>query len=238
MENSGGPDRADPNKRVWLYVLVGVLVVALVAGGILLFVGDEKKKRDFGPNLGAGIKQASWRVRVRTVGGPALPKKIRNQKLKGKEAKRLETLVRSIYNAIYLQPGRLDHVSKRFMSAEVAKAVKRSGPQIPAKADRIKTMRRLAKVGVDPAGIARAVAFVHVVAKGEKGKEKFKTQSRDRLWLERNKGKWKIIAFDVNMEALPLGPRKDKTGGKDGGGKTERKDGKKKDGKKRKGDSK
>ena len=211
MESTEG-SAATPDKQPWIYVAIGVILLALAVGAWFLFRdeaggsrGQDERSRGF------GIKQASWNIHVRAVAGPALPDKKRG--VSKKETKRLQRLIKSVYNAAYLRPDLMDKVVRKYIAPKAASAIRKRGPQIPNAARKIKTHKRTAIVGVDPRGSSRAAARVHVVASGENGGKKFKTISSDRLWLERSQGKWRVIAYDVSRKPLPLKPNGEK--GKD-----------------------
>jgi hypothetical protein len=228
MDSNQGPS-ATPDKQIWIYVAIGVVLVALVGGAWLLFGGDTAGKGGQDErSRGFGIKQASWKIHVRTVEGPALPDK-KSGVSKGEE-KRLGRLIKSVYNAAYLRPDRMDKVVQKYLAPKAAKAIRKWGPQIPDDAQKIKTHKRAATVGVDPRGASRAVARVHVVASGQDGGKEFKTLSVDRLWLDRSHGKWVVIAYDVHRKPLPLKPQQDKDDKE--GGQNPKKDGGKKESKK------
>jgi hypothetical protein len=204
---------AKPDNSPWIYAMIGVVVAALVAGALLLFLGDDEKagRQARGPSRGKGIKQADWKIQVRFVRGPGLPNK--KGDVSKREARPLDLMIRRIYEAVYLRPQLLPEVTKRYMTGEAASAMRRASPLLPDKADRIKTLRRVALVGIDSATAGRAAAEVRIVATGKKGDKKFKAVTRDRLWLERVKGKWRVLAYNVNLEPAPLKPGKGKKGG-------------------------
>jgi hypothetical protein len=231
---------AKPDNSPWIYAMIGVVVAALLAGALFLFLGDDEKagRRARGPSRGKGIKQADWKIHVRPVRGPGLPNK--KGDVSKREARPLDLMIRRIYEAVYLRPQLLPEVTKRYMTGEAASAMRRAAPLIPDKADRIKTLRRVAVVGIDTATSGRAAAEVSIVATGQKGGKKFKAVTRDRLWLERANGKWRVLAYNVNLQPAPLKPDKGKKGGgskgdgpkKDGGSKPSDKRDKKKSGRK------
>jgi hypothetical protein len=219
MQTPDAPE-ATPEKKTWIYVVVGLLAAALIAAGFFLLNGDEKGRTAKGPSRGAGIKQAHWKVRVKPVRGPALPDK--KGKISKDQAKRMGKMIRNIYDAFYLRPQLIKDMTKRYMTPPAAEAAKRSQPHLPKKADGIKTLQRNAVIEIDSGTSRRAVAKVEVVATGENGGKRFRSATHDRLWLERSKGKWRVFAYDVNLDARPV-----KTGGdkKDGGKAEDKKDG-------------
>jgi hypothetical protein len=230
MESNEG-SAATPDKQIWIFVSIGVVLIALALGAFLLFRTEAGGKGNQDErSRGFGIKQASWTVRIRTVEGPALPD--RKHGVSKKEGRRLGRLIKSIYNAAYLRPDRMDKVVRKYVAPRAAGAIKKWGPKIPKAAREIKTHERAAIVGVDPRSTSRAVARVRVVASGKNRGKKFKTLSSDRLWLEKSKGRWNVIAYDVTRNPLPLEPSGKKA--KDGKGGTEepQKDAGKRNGKK------
>jgi hypothetical protein len=224
METPPAPE-AQLDNSGWIYAVIGVLIAALVVAAILLLSGDEKNKTDRGPSRGAGIKQAQWKVLVQTVRGPALPEK--GAKPSKHDARQLSRVIRTVYEAIYLRPQLMGKTSKRYMTKATARAVKKGARHIPNKARRIKTLRRVAVIGYDSGTRSRAAAEVTVVATGKNKGKRFRAVTHDRLWLERSHRRWRIIAFNVNLEPLPLKSPDGKKDGKEDGSKPDKKGGSK-----------
>lgn len=208
-ENGARPQDAtddsenEKKKSSWVVpLLVGLGVVALIAAvaGFLLMNSTKNDGRERAASRG-GEQQAEWKIRSFPIGG-------KKSDLPAAAEKSLGTLITRWSNAVYLYPGEIKSVTQRYFTKEAAAAFRASDIGLPNNAKEIETQRRSARIGIDVDGAKRAAAHVEVVATGTTGKEDFRSMTDSRLWLEREGSTWRVIAFDIDQEPLPLHPNK------------------------------
>lgn len=183
--------------------LAATAMAALVAlGGC---TADDPPARASEPGSGPGaptatspdIPQAKWKIKAHPSGNLG---KISKSKAKSVRAQRrpLRKLVAKVYYALFLDPARRDGVLRASFHPRAARAIaKKAG--VPKNARDVRTTMRKADIGIDFTNARRAAAVVKVRARGFAGERKFEIAHRATLWLERSKGKWKVIAFEVRQ---------------------------------------
>jgi hypothetical protein len=206
----------DPTrKKILAWVGAALIGLGLIAAAFFLSDNDLFDGRRDGRNRGVQIKQAKWKIGVHTVAGQGLPNSKRH--VTKRATQNLEEVVRNLYNALVLRPGMLDKIAHDLMLPSAAADLKRSGIKIPEQARRVQTLRREALIGVEASSGARAAADVTLVATGMARGHRFRATSRDRLWIERHAGKWRVIAYELNREPFqpkPPGKKGDQGPGK------------------------
>lgn len=130
------------------------------------------------------------------------------------QGRRIGRMVRMMHDALFLEPGREDVRIKRLFSARAAATFIRTGAGVPAAARRIKTYRRRARIGIDAGRTRTATALVSVRARGLARERRFRIGYRARLWLQRTRGNWKVIAFDVDQSPMRRGAHRDEQKGR------------------------
>ncbi len=147
------------------------------------------------------IRQAAWQVKVVPAGvGHKLTSSVR----KRVEAQRpaLSATVENIYNPLFLSSSEAQARVERRFTPEAARRFLGARLGAPPGAERVDTLRRVARIGVDTPGATRAAAQVSVVATGMVKGQRVRFGQNATLWLTRSHGRWKVIAFDARR-----GPR-------------------------------
>lgn len=189
-------------KKPWILIGAAIALVFVVAttialvdlpGERLLTGRDGARSEDAAlPDL----PQATWEMSVHASGVQG--------RLSGAERKaleeqrpRLRALVKRVYDSLFLHPNRLAGTLKENFSGPAADALRRAGAGA-AQPGRVATTLRRASIGIQATGGARmAVASVTVRALAE-GSD-VPVVHRSALWLERVRGDWKVVAFDVRQ---------------------------------------
>ncbi len=145
------------------------------------------------------IKQARWKTKVSIAPGhKRLSKKQKNKiRTRGKD---VELVIRDLYDTLFLSPDRSKKaITSRFIPSAATALLRQKKPGVPVGAEEVKTLRRTASIGIEAATTRLAAAEVLVKAKGRLSDKTFTVTHRATLWLEKSKGRWKVIAFEVNQ---------------------------------------
>lgn len=192
---------APDQKKTWVAVAAAVaLVIAAVTAIVLVDVpGERLLGRLSGGETATKVRdlpQAAWRFSVH-ASGLAGNLTHRQQIALQRQRPRLRSLVKRVYDSLFVHPNRLPATLKENFSEPAARALRRAKPGAAAPARASTTMRR-ARIGVRaPGGARMAVASVAVRALAEGGAPP--VLHRSTLWLERSRGRWKVVAFEVRQ---------------------------------------
>ncbi|MDQ3987133.1 MAG: hypothetical protein M3280_11640 [Actinomycetota bacterium] len=205
--------------RSWVPWVVGVPIVVALAVAVVLLL--ENVDLGGGGDAGGGrLDQPGWRITAYSVGSRFLEDA--DRKLSSKVRSDLVNLIKRVHNTMFLAPRRIPKMTRQYFLSEAAKALGKSKVGVPRAARQVKMVSRRARIGVDAAGESRAAALVNIVARGRANGKRFKSATEARLWLERNSGEWKVIAFQVDQHPVKL-KKKDRGGGGDKAGDKDKK---------------
>lgn len=180
-------------------ILMVLLAVALTAAACDPSDESAPENRSEDSATSPQIKQAKWKVTTRIAPGHNKLGKKRRLRVR-KRAMPIGDLVADVYEALFLSPDRKKAVVKaRFLPA-TARALLLTEAGVTTDAAEIKTLRRTADIAIDAGTTRAAVARVAVKARGTRGTESFIVVHDARLWLEKVRGRWKVIAFRVDQE--------------------------------------
>ena len=150
------------------------------------------------------IAQAPWQIRSAPADVSARVTKAQRREV-ARQARRVSRVLKRVYGALFLRPETRRSVLRDHLVPHAARALHRSGAGFPAKAQRVKTVRRLARISVDPLGPRRAVVAVTLRVRGLVEGNVARVRHRATLWLQRSGGSWKVIAFELDQQ--PVRPR-------------------------------
>lgn len=185
---------------------------AAVAGALALMglgvACDRSGDQVAGPSSSATatrdstIKQARWDFRVR-------PSAVLSKRIHKKEKRRLlkqrgplKRTVKEVYDAVFLDlPSARSVIARRF-AGKASKAWLATRAGFRSGATDVKTLKRAAEIGIDALSGRRAAAKVFIRARASVEGDKVKMKHRSTLWLERDKGRWVAIGFQVKQESL------------------------------------
>jgi hypothetical protein len=180
--------------------IAGVAIVLAVAPAC-----DRSGEEVAGPTSTAtapSIKQARWDFDVR-------PSALLSKHLKKKDRERLmrqrgplRKTVKEVYDALFLDPESTRDVIERRFVGSASRAMLSARAGVGAGATEVKTLRRKAAIGIDSSSGRRAAARVFIRARASIDGERIRMKHRSTLWLERSKGRWVAIGFQVNQEPL------------------------------------
>jgi hypothetical protein len=147
------------------------------------------------------IDQAEWKITAFPAGALDKVSKKERKRLKSQRA-RLRLLIRSLYDTLFLDPGSRTATVGRLFATRAARALLRSNAGLSSKVTRVKTLIRRAEIGIQAKYATRAAAHIQVRARGFVDDERVTIRHRAKLWLERTKNRWTVIAFEVDQRPV------------------------------------
>ena len=196
-------------RRPWIAIAAGVTLLVVLVTTVLL-VDLPGKHLLSGPSEPAApeaaLPQAEWSIRAYPAGVTHKVTKAQ-EKILARRRPEVIALVKRVYDTLFVHPGRLDATLKENFSAAAAIALRRSNAGV-SEADPISTTLRTAKIGVEATGGARTAVASVTVRAGRTDVDAQPLRHKATLWMQRGKGGWKVIAFDVQQGPLPAdGPQ-------------------------------
>ena len=189
-----------PNQRrlVWP-IAIALCLVMLIA--LLIYLPTRSPDIGVPGTIAApGVTQADWDVNAFPAGGDGVGALSKKQ-TERYEAQRepLASLIRDVYDALFLSPAGAKRVLQHRFARDAARQALASKIGLPAGAKDVHITKRLARVGIHVQGATRAAARVAIAGTAMKNDRKARFEHTSVLWLERQKGTWKVIAFDVTQ---------------------------------------
>jgi hypothetical protein len=148
------------------------------------------------------LPQAKWEVNTFPAGGAGVGKLNKREKAAVRaQRERLSSLVKDVFDAVFLTPSEVRSVLKQRFTPLAARSLLGSRIGLPDKTSNVQIKKRSARVGIHVDSARRAAAKVAIAGKGMNRGRKVRFSHDATLWLERKKGAWKVIAFDVKQNA-------------------------------------
>jgi hypothetical protein len=145
------------------------------------------------------IPQARWDIKAHPAG--ALDKiSPKRKKWLASQEPGIKALIRDVYDAAFIDPASLKGALNKNFLDEAATALLKADVGFPGSAEQIRTLKREARVDIDAVGGTHAAASVQILARGTIGSKIVRLRHRSLLWMEKNAGKWRVIAFEVSQE--------------------------------------
>lgn len=181
-----------------------------------------------GPNAPVGsvgaprVQQARWQLKTFPAGNAG---KVTKKEARGvsDQRPRLTSIVRRLYNALFLAPERTDALVKEVFTKAAGARFIELRPGIGRASRDVKILRRSARIGIDVSGARRAAARVRLVAQGRLRDGRFAVEHTGDLFLQLQHRRWRVIAFDIHQRPFHKKPKRDhkerddrKRGGRDG----------------------
>jgi hypothetical protein len=206
------------DKRILLPAAVATLAALGVGLALLLSSGEDPGRarpgepRPAPPAEGRvsppakNLEQADWKISFSRAGRSGRLSKRAVKRLRAQRP-RLTSAVRALSDAMFLGG---DAPASSYFRGPARGAFRRSSAGAPERAKEVRTLRRTARVAIQATTAKRAAASVSVIARGVVNGRDFKVRHRSRLWLERTKKGWKVIAFDLDQRPMRLSPKRGK----------------------------
>ena len=145
------------------------------------------------------ITQAKWKMKSNPVG--KVGKLTKKQKKRHKvQRARVKSVVREVYQAMFLDPESIRQVISERFSRRAGRALVRAGPGFRPGAEKIKTLQRRANIGLQAHTASAAAAKVFVRARARGADAVVRLRHRATMWMQRIDGEWRVIGFEVNQE--------------------------------------
>jgi hypothetical protein len=196
-----------PSPRLGWRLLPGVLAaaVAVISASLLIATLRDHPtlltRGDVSAPTAPAITAAPWKTEMYAVGSSGGLSKAARKSFDRQRAQ-LRPVVRNVAGAIGLEAGRLKPWLKALLTPATARAISEVKHGLPGAASSVEVTRRTARVGLQAPGFGTAAARVqldtHALLEGKA------VHWRDSivLWLERAKGGWKVIAFDLDRRPV------------------------------------
>ena len=195
-------------KRPWALVgIAAAILVVLVAALVLTDLPGERLlspgARDNGSiSADRELPQAAWRVKTHPAGVMDKVTKAQAARIQ-RQRPQVAALVRDVYDAVLLHPGRLRATLAENFTPAAASALRRSGVVV-SEPGVVSTTKRRAKIGIQAAGgPTLAIATVRLEASHAARPDRPIAHDAT-LWMERGKKGWKVVAFHVNQRPVPV----------------------------------
>lgn len=204
---------SESKKAGWLWIAAAVTASIVAAGSVLVLRADDS---DGPPSASPaevveiGLPQAAWTLRTFAAGtaGPPSPKALKAVR---REKQDLVTVVTTVADTLVSAPTEVKALAGKELSGAAAEALSRSDLAFPAGLTEIQAVRKKAAIGLDSNGSTRAAARITLLVKANADGEAVRIVADSRLYLEKRKGRWQVIAFDGTREPKRT---KDKKGSK------------------------
>ena len=194
-----------PSPRLGWRLLPGVVAAALavVVAALLMAALREHppaaalQREAQTPPAVPRVVAAPWRVAGFSVGaGLELSKK---DKARFETQKpRARRVARAIAHSLTLgSPATVDKIDG-FLTAAVARSIRRSAPGVPKNATDVTAVDRWGQIGLQAPRFNTAVANLRVKARAVVKERTVRWEDRVTLWLTRDNNAWKAIAFEID----------------------------------------
>ncbi|MGI8709337.1 MAG: hypothetical protein ACR2LG_14245 [Actinomycetota bacterium] len=219
------------SRRIWVPLVAVVMLATVGVAAYALTRREGSSNHQPGPQPSDSpviLDQAPWRIQTLATGITSKLTKLEKARLR-KQRGPLIGLVKELHSALFLEPSIRKRVVRRLFSASAAGPFLSIRPGITSEAETVRTLRRRGRIGIQAAGARRAAGTVTVVARIESAGEAARIGYRSDLFLEKKRGRWKVVAFETDQRPLP--ERKGKKASRDRNGKGRKNNDKKGDSK-------
>ena len=193
----------------WTALLAAVVAAFLIATGIA-FVADmdfsdddegvAKRDKRVNPRVEPDdpeIVQAPWKMVAFPAVTPGKPTQKQKRAVR-KAAPGVKHTVQDLYDALTVSRSKFEDVSRMLMPKPARNAL-RGRSLVPFTLERVKTIKREARIAIDRTRRSSASAKVALTFKADRGNKRILVVHRGTLWLERGKKRWRVIAFDLDQ---------------------------------------
>ena len=190
-------------KRLVLPIAIGLVLIAAAGVAVYLPMRESVIPSEAPVTVAdPALPQAKWEVNTFPAGGAGVGKLNKREKAAVKaQRERLSSLVKDVFDAVFLTPSEVRSVLKKRFTPLAARSLLGSRIGLPDKTSNVQIKKRSARVGIHVDSARRAAAKVAIAGKGMNRGRKVRFSHDATLWLERKKGAWKVIAFDVKQNA-------------------------------------
>ena len=188
-----------------LLVGIGIAILALVGAATIALLNEDaapphraeraRKAAEAEPAL----KQAPWKVDRRVIGPRGNKAKHAVFRL---QAAASADVVKQFYDALLVHPDDFQPFAKKHVAPEAAAALKRSNIATGAVLNRVQALRQAAHVSIQAPSASRAAVNVAIKLRALAGEKRVRLRHLSTLWLERDRGRWQVIAFEAEQRRI------------------------------------
>lgn len=198
---------APDQKRPWALLGAAAGIIFLLALALVfLDLPGKRLLSSGGPNTAkpagaAALPQARWELKAHPAGVMTKVTKAQSERI-ARQRPQVISLVKKVYDGMFIRPGRLETTLRRNFTPAAAKALRRSGAAI-AEPGIVITKKRSARIGIQAAG-GPTFAIASVSVRASLADEPLRRVAhKSTLWMERRETGWKVVAF--HLDQRPLG---------------------------------
>lgn len=147
------------------------------------------------------IPQAKWKIKTRSVARVGKLSKKQKRRL-DVQRRRLKSVVREVYEALFLEPESMKQVISGRFSRGAGRALLQSGTGFRPGAKRVKTLTRRANIGIQAHTASAAAARVFVRARARGSGSIVRLRHRATMWMQREGDGWQVIGFEVDQKRV------------------------------------
>ena len=188
-------------KTVWPLLTAALCIGALA--GLWLFAADRVSIGAGKGSVGdAAIPKAKWDVKAYpapNAGG--ISKEDRQVFVREKGA--VVGQIQRLYEALFLRPDAVEKTVRATLTPSASKILAGSRIGLHDQVEDVRTTVRFVKVGIQVDDGLRAAAVVRVEARALRQSSPIHVWHRAKLWMEKDDGRWKVVAFDAEQGRLP-----------------------------------
>jgi len=200
------------SRRIWVPLVAVVMLATVGVAAYALTRREGSSNHQSGPQPSDSpvtLEQAPWRIQTLATGITSKPTKEEKDWLRNQRGP-LTALVKELHSALFLDPSTRKRVVRRLFSASAARPFLSARPGITVAADSVRTLWRRGRIGIQAPGARRAAGTVTVVARIESDGETVRIGYRSDLFLEKKRGRWRVVAFETDQEPLPESEERNK----------------------------
>jgi hypothetical protein len=191
------------SPSIWIGLVLALVAAILISLAVLREQGRGAPDRSGattseGDSTEPSIRQARWRIRGRVIG--RLPERRRKALIRQRE--RIAAGIKQAYEGLFLDPRDLRSALRGVVVTAAANQLIRRDAGVPARAKRVKTLKREASIWIQAGGFRRAAAKVIVRARATVGERTRRVNHVANLWLVRRRSKWRVIAYDFHQKPI------------------------------------
>lgn len=196
-----------PSARVgWRLLPAVIAAAAAVIGASLLISALRSHPIDLshgsGQAVGADVAAAAvWHTDAFPVGASGELTKLQSARFVHQKD-RVRATVRDLSDALVVDPSRLERAASRVMAPAAKASLLKLAPRVPKGAEDITAMKRTGRIGIQAPMFASAATRTKIVMQAMIDGRVVSWRDDFTFWLQRSKGEWRVVAFDIDRTAL------------------------------------
>lgn len=197
-----------PSARVGWRLLPAVIAAAAAVIGASLLISALRSHPivvSHGPGgqaVGADVAAAAvWHTDAFPVGASGELTKLQGARFMHQKD-RVRATVRDLSDALVVDPSRLERAASRVMTAAAKASLLKLAPRVPKGAEDITAMKRTGRIGIQAPMFASAATRTKIVMQATIDGRVVSWRDDFTFWLQRSKGEWRVVAFDIDRTPL------------------------------------